>query len=62
MATVTLKRGEDTREYSQEHAQNILNHPIQATIDKDMKYVLPSDSKWVFKGGELKRKTEKEKK
>ncbi len=56
MATVTLKRGDDTREYSPEHAQNILNHPIQATVDKNMKYVLPSDSKWEFKKGELKRK------
>lgn len=57
MATVTLKRGDHKHEFSQEHAQNILNHPIQATIDKDGKYVLPSDSKWEFKKGELKKKT-----
>lgn len=56
MATVTLKKGDKKHEFSQEHAQNILNHPIQASVKKEDKYVLPSDTKWEFKGGELKKK------
>ena len=53
---VTLKRGSKEFNFSQEHAQNILNHPIQETVEKDEKYKLPSDSKWEFKKGELKKK------
>lgn len=53
---VTLKKGDQEHIFSQEHAQNILNHPIQKSIDKEDKYVLPKDSKWEFKGGELKKK------
>lgn len=53
---VTLERGSKKFEYSHEHAQNILNHPIQAQVKKDAKYKLPSDSKWEFKKGELKKK------
>ncbi len=58
MATeiVILKRGDEEFKFSQEHAQNILNHPIQDKAKKELKYTLPSDSKWEFKKGELKKK------
>lgn len=59
---VTLQRGSVKFEFSHEHAQNILNHPIQESVKAEMKYKLPSDSDWEFKKGELKKKPAKEKK
>ena len=54
---ITLKRGSKEFEFSHAHAQAILNHPIQAQVEKDAKYGLPSGSNWEFKKGELKKKT-----
>lgn len=53
---ITLDRGGKKFDFSHEHAQGILNHSIQEKVEKDMKYKLPSDSKWEFKKGELKKK------
>ena len=55
-ATVTLERDGKKNEYSQEHAQNILNHLINSTVAKKERYKLPSDSKWTFKEGKLEKK------
>lgn len=44
---VTLERGKEKFEFSHEHAERILNHPIQDKVDKDLKFKLPSDSKWM---------------
>ena len=57
MAILKLKNSKGEQEFSEEHAKNILNHPINAKIKDPWK--LPSGSKWKFdsKKGELKEKT-----
>lgn len=55
-ATVTLERDGKKDEYSQEHAQNILNSSVNKKVDKKERYKLPSDSKWTFKEGKLEKK------
>ena len=51
-----LLRGKEEREYSIEHAQNILNHPINASIKKDLKFTIPKDSDYEMKDGKLEKK------
>lgn len=52
---VILVKGEDKGEFSKEHAQNILNHPINKKISPSWK--LPKDSEWKLIDGELKKKS-----
>ena len=57
MDIVTLTKDGDKQEFSHEHAENILNHPINAKVEKKDKYKLPADSEWSFKDGKLKKKS-----
>ena len=59
MATVTLKKGDSERKFSPEHAENILNHPINAMVDKKGKYELPKDSDWKMVDKKLVKKKKK---
>lgn len=51
---VKLIRGEEKKDFSKEHAQNILNHPVNKKIKPSWK--LPKDSEWKLIEGELKKK------
>ncbi|MGR3177517.1 MAG: hypothetical protein ACUZ8E_05635 [Candidatus Anammoxibacter sp.] len=51
---VKLIRGKEEGEFSEQHAQNILNHPANKKISPSWK--LPKDSDWKFTDGELKKK------
>jgi len=53
---IKLLRGKEEREYSLEHAQNILNHPMNAKVEDDVKFKLPKDSLYEIKDGKLVKK------
>lgn len=53
---IKLLRGTEERPYSIEHAQNILNHPINASAKKDVKFTIPKDSDYEMKDGKLEKK------
>ena len=53
---IKLLRGKEEREYSLAHAQNILNHPMNAKVDKDVRFTLPKDSEYEMKKGKLEKK------
>ena len=59
---IKLLRGKEEREYSIEHAQNLLNHPVNAKVEKDVKFSLPKDSDYEMKDGKLEKKPKVEKK
>ncbi len=52
---VELIKDKEKGSFSKEHAQNILNHPINKKISPSWK--LPKDSEWKFFDGELKKKS-----
>ena len=52
---VKLIRDKESKIYSREHAQNILNHPVNKKISPSWK--LPKDSEWKLTDGELKKKS-----
>ena len=54
---IKLLRGKEVREYSIEHAQNILNHPNNAKVKDDVKYTLPKDSEYKMVKGKLEKKS-----
>lgn len=54
---IKLLRGKEEREYSIEHAQNILNHPMNASAKDELKFTLPKDSDYKFKDGKLEKKS-----
>jgi len=59
MANVTLKKGDSEHEFSQEHAENILNHPINAKVKKEDKFELPKGSEWKMEDSKLVKKKKK---
>lgn len=54
---IKLLRGKEEREYSLEHAQNILNHAINATAKNEVKFTLPKDSEYKMVKGKLEKKS-----
>ena len=52
---VELIKDKENRKFSKDHAQNILNHPINKKISPAWK--LLKDSEWKFNDGELKKKS-----
>ena len=54
---IKLLRGKEERQYSIEHAQNILNHPMNATAKNDVKFSLPKDSEYKMVKGKLEKKS-----
>ena len=53
---IKLLRGKEEREYSIEHAQNILNLPMNAKLKDEVKFTLPKDSKYEMNEGKLVKK------
>lgn len=53
---IKLLRGKEEREYSIEHAQNILNHPMNAMVKNDVRFTIPKDSEYKMKDGKLVKK------
>lgn len=57
---IKLLKGDKESTFSVEHAQNILNHPINSTVKKEDKYSLPKDSEYEMnKDGKLVKKAKK---
>lgn len=57
---IKLLKGGEEKQFSIEHAQNILNHPINSKVEKGDKYSLPKDSEYEMnKDGKLVKKAKK---